>query len=114
MRVRSAAPQSAAPADVSVLGFVEPGGAPGGPRVKLFDFSRAAAVPPGGAASVSLAMPVEAVAAVDDRGTRTLLPGLYRLRLGGDAAGGAGNTGAPLEGWLQVTGAPTVVDSLPF
>jgi beta-D-xylosidase 4 len=114
VRVRSAAPQSAAPADVSVLGFVEPGGAPGGPRVKLFDFSRAAAVPPGGAASVSLAMPVEAVAAVDDRGTRTLLPGLYRLRLGGDAAGGAGNTGAPLEGWLQVTGAPTVVDSLPF
>jgi hypothetical protein len=56
---------------------------------------------------------------VDARGTRTLLPGLYGVRLGGDAGGGSGGSsssdvGPPLLAWLQVTGQATQLDALPF
>lgn len=103
----------ASSADVSVLGFVEQG-VSGEPRVKLFDFARTAALAPGTEGVVNLTLPAAVVALVDSRGTRTVVPGLYRVRLGGDAAGGAGNTGEPLIAWVRVTGEPAVVDSLPF
>ena len=101
------------PAQVSVLGFVEPG-VPGEPLAKLFDFTRTPPLLAGASAACSLTLPAAVLALVDQRGTRTLMPGLYRLRLGGDAAGGAGNTGAPLVTWLRVTGEPVVLDALPF
>ena len=126
VRVARAPPPSALPAaDVSVLGFFVPGAGQGEARVKLFDFARAsgaagvgaAGLAPGQAAELALALPAEVAGRVDAAGTRTLLPGLYSVRIGGDAGlgpGSASDVGAPLLGWLQVTGEATVLDALPF
>jgi hypothetical protein len=73
---------------------------------------------PGQAAELTLALPAEVAGRVDARGTRTLVPGLYGVRLGGDAGGGSGGSssdvGPPLLAWLQVTGQATQLDALPF
>jgi xylan 1,4-beta-xylosidase len=114
--------------DASVLGFVS-SGLDGEPRVKLFDFARAAAVPPAGSAGadVTLSVPASVAAIVDASGAHVLTPGLYSVTVGGDAASAAsvsagsrpasavGIAAVPsLHGWLQVTGSPVVLETLPW
>ena len=106
------------PADVALLGFFVPAGKEG-PRAKLFDFARASGGAPSGLlpgeeAELVLTLPARVAAGVDAEGARTLAPGVYGVRLGGDALGGGGNTGAPLLGWVTVTGEAAAIDALPF
>lgn len=102
----------------SVLGFIS-SGLPGEPSRRLFDFSRVESAIPGGAtAPVSLAVPANVAALVNATGSTILTPGLYQVQIGGDGAGAAsGNvdTAVPmLLGFLEVTGSPVVLESLPW
>ena len=70
--------------DCVVLGFVS-GTPPGFPRQKLFDFARVH-LAPGASTTVLLSSPAEALAVVDERGRRVLVPGAFEVRVGDLAA----------------------------
>lgn len=98
-----------------VLAFFELGRGSSEPTAKLFDFARADDIAPGEMVLLNLTLPAPVAALVDANGTRTLIPGRFRVRLGGDAAGdSAGIDAAPVIGWVNINGEPVVIDGLPW
>jgi beta-glucosidase len=98
-----------------VLAFFELGLGSTEPSAKLFDFARTDDLASSAQALLNLTLPSAVAAIVDANGTRTLTPGRYRVRLGGDAAGdAAGMEAAPIIGFINVTGKPVVIDELPW
>jgi len=98
-----------------VLSFFELGRGHNEPAAKLFDFARTDDIAPGARVLLNLSLPAAVAALVDSNGTRTLTPGRFRVRLGGDAAGDAAGLGAaPIFGWVNITGEPVVIDGLPW
>ena len=98
-----------------MLSFFELGRGHNEPAAKLFDFARTDDIAPGARVLLNLSLPAAVAALVDSNGTRTLTPGRFRVRLGGDAAGDAAGLGAaPICGWVNITGEPVVIDGLPW
>jgi beta-glucosidase len=73
--------------DVVVLGWVS-SNTTDAPLTELFAFGRATALAPGKTAAVDLTLAPKVLALVDATGTSSVRPGEYRLRVGGDSAGG--------------------------
>ena len=107
-------------APFSVLGFISNACLTKFPLLKLFNFTRSGSLSASETVSVTLAVPSQVAAVVDNDGTSTLTPGEYTIQIGGDASSVQNgrsdhqSKGEVLMGTLVVTGRSVVIDKLPF